>query len=247
MEPSGGQARITPDLLADLFAEQKRNWRRLLNAPRVWEVALGTRVGGTPHDVVLERGTWRLLRYRRRTPAAYGPPVLFCYALINRPYILDLQPDKSVVGQYLERGFDVYMIDWGVPSHEDRHLTLESYVCGFLRESAAFVLREHRQDKLHLLGYCMGGTMSAMFAALEPERVASLTLLAAPIAFDGRESLLNLWSERRNFDVDAFIDTHGNCPAWFLQGCFLFMKPIQNTFDRSYALYELMGEPARMQ
>ena len=41
--------------------------------------------------------------------------MLFCYALINRPYILDLQPDKSVVRQYLERGFDVYLIDWGVP------------------------------------------------------------------------------------------------------------------------------------
>ena len=74
-----------------------------------------TRVGTTPHDVVLERGTLRLLRYRRETPAAYAEPVLFCYALINRPYILDLQPDKSVVGSYLRRGFDVYLIDWGVP------------------------------------------------------------------------------------------------------------------------------------
>ncbi len=242
MEQSGSPARVSPDLLAGLFAEQQRSWRRLLNAPRVAEVALATRVGTTPHDVVLEKGTWRLLRYRRETPAVHAEPVLFCYALINRPYILDLQPDKSVVGRYLERGFDVYLIDWGSPSDGDRHLTLADYVCGFLEDSVQLILRAHGRERLHLLGYCMGGTMSAMFAALNPERVASLTLLAAPIAFEGRESLLNLWADRRHFDVDAFIDAHGNCPAWFLQGCFLFMKPIQNIFERSTALYELMGE-----
>ena len=84
--------------------------------------------------------------------------------------------------------------------------------------------------------------MSAMYAALHPERIATLTLLAAPIDFDAPASLLNIWADRRYFDVDAFIDAHGNCPAWFLQGCFLTMKPIQNIFEKGVALYELMGE-----
>jgi polyhydroxyalkanoate synthase len=243
METTGKGAEASRDLFADLFAEQRRSWRRFLNAPRVLEVALGTRVGGTPHDVVLERGTFRLLRYRRQSAAAYAPPVLFCYALINRPYILDLQPDKSVVGRYLERGFDVYLIDWGSPSLADRRLTLDDYVCGFLEEAVALILREHRRERLHLLGYCMGGTMSVMFAARDPRRVASLTLLAAPIAFGGQESLLNVWTDPRHFDVDAFIDTHGNCPAWFLQSCFVFMRPIQNIFERTAAFFEQMGEP----
>ena len=159
-------------------------------------MAQETRVGTTPYDVVLERGTHRLLRYRRETPAPYAEPVLFCYALINRPYILDLQPDKSVVRHYLARGFDVYMIDWGVPSDGDRLLTLEHYVCGFLKEAVEFVLRERVAQDLHLLGYCMGGTMSALFAALYPALVKTLTLLAAPIDFGGRESLLNLWTDR---------------------------------------------------
>src|SRR4029077_5860048 len=166
METSGSPSRVSPDMLAALFAEQQRSWRRLLNAPRVAEVALATRVGTTPHDVVLERGTWQLLHYRRETPATHAQPVLFCYALINRPYILDLQPDKSVVGRYLERGFDVYLIDWGSPSEADRALTVEDYVCRFLEQSVDFIPRAHRRDDLHLLGYCMGGTMSAMFAAL---------------------------------------------------------------------------------
>jgi polyhydroxyalkanoate synthase len=243
MQKSGSPERASPDLLAGLFAEQRRNWRRLLGAPRVWQAALSTRVGTTPSDVVLQRGTWRLLRYRRQTPATFAPPVLFCYALINRPYILDLQPDKSVVGNYLERGFDVYLIDWGSPSDADSALTIADYVSGFLAEAAAFILEAHRAPRLHLLGYCMGGTLAAMFTALDPDRVATLTLLAAPIAFEGRESLLNVWADPRYFDVDAFIDQHGNCPAWFLQGCFLLMKPIQNIFEKGTALLEQMGEP----
>ena len=61
--------------------------------------------------------------------------MLFCYALVNRAYILDLQPDKSVVQQYLKQGFEVYLIDWGVPSDADRGLTLEHYVCGFIQRA----------------------------------------------------------------------------------------------------------------
>ena len=87
--------------------------------------------------------------------------MLLCYALVNRPYILDLQSDKSVVRQYLDRGFEVYMIDWGVPSDADRALTVEDYVCGFLASAVDFIRRQHDRRKVHLLGYCMGGTLAA--------------------------------------------------------------------------------------
>ncbi len=224
------------------LVEQQRFWLRLLNVPGVVALAGRTRVGTTPHDVVFEKHTLKVLRYRRESPAVYAEPVLLCYALINRPYILDLQPDKSVAGRYLERGFDVYMIDWGTPSDADRGLTLEDYVCGFLQSAVAFILQEHRRENLHLLGYCMGGTMSALFAALNPDLVKSLTLLAAPIEFGGRDSLLNLWTDPRHFDVDAFVDAHGNCPAWFLQCCFTLMKPVQNLIEKNIAFYEQMDD-----
>ena len=55
--------------------------------------------------------------------------------------------------------------------------------------------------------------MSTMFTALYPELVKTLILLAAPIDFSGRESLLHLWTDEKNFDIDALIDTYGNCPA----------------------------------
>jgi polyhydroxyalkanoate synthase subunit PhaC len=229
-------------LFATLFAEQRRGWRRLLHTPHLGALAMGTRVGTTPHDVVFETGTLRLLHYRRTTPARHAEPLLICYALINRPYILDLQPDKSIVARYLAEGFDVYLIDWGVPTAADSRLGLEDYVCRRLDAVVAFIQQAQDCERIHLLGYCMGGTLATMFTALAPERVTTLTLLAAPIAFDNRESLLNVWADSEYFDVDKFIDAHGNCPAWFLQGCFLAMKPVQNVLEKGLALFEILGE-----
>jgi polyhydroxyalkanoate synthase len=242
LESRMGLAKLPPDLEAQLLAEHQRMMRRLLNVPRLAELAFGTRVGTTPADVVLRSQGFQLLRYRRDTPARYAEPVVLCYALINRPYILDLLPERSVVGRYLDEGFDVYLIDWATPSDQDRGRTLAHYVTGFLREAVQFVLQTHRRQDLHLLGYCMGGTLSALHAAIDPGSVRTLTLLAAPIDFSGRDSLLHLWTDRKHFDVDAFIDRYGNCPAWFLQTCFLCMKPVQNFLEKNLSLFEQMDE-----
>jgi polyhydroxyalkanoate synthase subunit PhaC len=228
------------------FAEQRRLWSRLWSVPRVFRQARRTRVGTSPAEVVLTEGTHRLLHYRRETPAIYSQPVLFCYALVNRAYILDLQPDKSVVQQYLKRGFDVYLIDWGVPTESDRGLTLEHYVCGFLQRAAEWIRERRASDRVHLLGYCMGGTMTTLFTALRPELVQSLTLLAAPIDFFGHDGLLNLWTNPRYFDADAVVDAYGNCPAWFLQACFLFMNPVGNLIEKNISFYEQMDDPRSM-
>jgi polyhydroxyalkanoate synthase len=229
-----------------LFSEQRRLWRNVLSFPQVAQAARDVRVGTTPHTVVLEQRTHRLLRYTRATPATQAEPILFCYALINRPYILDLQPDKSVVRRYLERGFDVYMIDWGVPTHADRTLSLHDYVCGFLDKSVDTIRRENDRKPVHLLGYCMGGTLSALYTALDPGAVKTLTLLAAPIDFAPTETLLNLWTQGGAFDVDALLDAYGNCPAWFLQSIFLFMNPIRNVFDKTIAFWEQMSDPDKV-
>jgi len=240
METNRSPARAPSD--APVAHEPLRFWRRALNAPRLAAMLSKAPVGTTPADVVLSQGTHRLLHYRRETPATYADPLLLCYALVNRPYILDLQPDKSVVQQYLRRGFDVYLIDWGKPTDADHVLRLEDYVDGFLSRAVDHVRHAHRRDAAHLLGYCMGGTLTTLFAALAPERVKTLTLLAAPIDFSNQDSLLSLWTRSEHFDVDAVIDAYGNCPAWFLQACFLAMNPVGNLFEKNLSLYEQMDE-----
>jgi polyhydroxyalkanoate synthase len=242
VETNGGAASSSTPTLGEALGEPWRLWRRMMSLPRVFEAAFQTRAGVTPREVVMRQGTHELVRYARATPPTQAQPVLLCYALINRPYILDLEPGKSVVQQYLDRGFDVYMIDWGSPTDADRGLGLAHYV-EFVERAVGAILRRTERPNLHLLGYCMGGTLSALFAALNPAALKTLALLAAPIDFSGSESLLNLWTAPGCFDVDAFIDTHGNCPAWFLQSCFLWMNPIKNFFDKPLAFYEHMDDP----
>jgi polyhydroxyalkanoate synthase subunit PhaC len=191
---------------------------------------------------VLREGTHELLHFTRETPARHAEPVLLCYALVNRPYILDLEPDRSVVRKYLDAGFEVYMIDWGVPAPADHVFGLEHYVCGFLAKAVNHVRRRHDRPRLHLLGYCMGGTMAALHGALEPSTVETLTLLAAPIDFSEHESLLKLWTDASRFDVDAFVDAWGNCPAWFLQSCFLLMSPVRNFLEKPIAFWEQLDD-----
>lgn len=230
------------DAQATAFGQTLRTWQRLWGMPRVAELARDNHVLPTPHEVVYEEGTFRLLRYPREVPAAYAEPVLICYALVNRPYILDLQPDRSVVRQLLARGFEVYLIDWGAPSAADRSMTLRDYIAGLMRDAAGYVVDHSPTQNFHLLGYCMGGTMSTIFTAVFPELVKTLALMAAPIDFSGKDGLLQVWTDPKYFDVDALIDAYGNCPAPFLQASFGAMKPVQNYLTKYSGFYEKMDD-----
>src|SRR6187549_1593691 len=116
-----------------LETESLRTMRRWLNLPNVPRIARDVKVATTPHDVVYEEDSLKLLHYRNEHSIDFKEPVLVCFALVNRPYILDLQPDRSVIRQLLKRGFAVYLIDWGIPTAADRTLRLQDYVCRFMK------------------------------------------------------------------------------------------------------------------
>ena len=82
-------------------------------------------VGQTSNEVVYSESQYELRHYEPLTDQQHDVPILIVYALINRPYILDLQPDKSVVRRLLEDGFDVYLIDWNEPTRLDASLSLD--------------------------------------------------------------------------------------------------------------------------
>ncbi len=199
--------------------------------------------GATSCEVVYEEGMLKLLRYRNDS-VRFAEPILICFALVNRPYILDLKEDRSVVRRLLERGFEVYLIDWGTPGEADSQLSLEDYICSFLSNIVNFVCVSTDTPQLNLLGYCMGGTMATMFTALQPRRVRNLILMATPIDFAGDEGLLNLWSREEYFDVDQLIDTFGNCPGELLQLVFQLMKPVQNFAEKHLTFCENLHDAA---
>jgi polyhydroxyalkanoate synthase len=235
------------DFQKSVQAESFRAWQRWTNLPRVPQIARNTRVATTPHDVVYEEDSLKLLRYHNEHSIDFKEPVLVCFALVNRPYVLDLQPDRSVIRQLLKRGFDVYLIDWGIPTAADRTLRVADYVCGFLKKVADFVCKHSDSPKLNLLGYCMGGTMSAMYTALNPQQIKNLILMAAPIDFSGDEGLLSLWTRPEYFDVDGLVDAFGNCPGSFLQSTFQLMKPVQNYVEKYIGFFDKLDDASYLE
>ena len=242
MTDNGKTGNVWLDSQQAMLDEMWAHTRRLARLPFLWQHAQRVKKGATPSRVVYEEDRLQLLHYPAAEPPRHKTPLVFVFALVNRPYILDLLPNKSVVRQFVDAGFDTYLIDWGKPTHADRHLTLETYINGYLRNVVDFVRERTGVDQVNLLGYCMGGTMSAMFTALHPSLVRNLILMAAGIDFSTREGLINLWTDERYFDADAFVDAYGNCPAEFLQGMFLMLKPVANFIEKPLTLYERLDD-----
>lgn len=218
--------------------------QKMMATPRVMEIAQRIPKGATPSEIVYEEDNLHLLRYTWGPEKKHRTPLLITFALVNRPYILDLMANKSVVRHFLKAGFDVYLIDWGVPSHGDRHLGLETYVERYMHHCVEAIRQRSGVQQINLMGYCMGGTMAAMYTALHQDLVRNLILMTAPIDFSQRESLLSLWSDEKYFDVDAFVEVFGNCPPQWLQMTFLMLKPVSNLVEKYVTFYERMTDEA---
>jgi polyhydroxyalkanoate synthase len=230
-----------PDKYTESIKEQTEKFQKAL------EIALrkqpDVKVGITPHDVVYTENKLRLLHYRPLSKKVYPVPIVIIFALVNRPYILDLQPGRSVVEVLLKHGLDVYLIDWGVPGDEDRYLNLDTYINRYIKNVVDKVKRISGSDKVSILGYCMGGTMSVMYTALYPKDVKNLVLMTTGIDFKAStEGLLNLWGDKSYFNVDKFVDAYGNAPPEFLQAVFIFLKPVQNLVTKYVNFYEKLDD-----
>ncbi len=199
-------------------------------------------VGQTPSEVVYEENKLQLLHYESQTEEQHDVPILIVYALINKPYILDLQPDRSVVRTLLEAGFDVYLIDWGEPSKLDRTLGLADYVDRYVDNCVDVVRERSGQDSINVLGYCMGGTMSAMYAALHPEKVRNLGLMAAGLCFAGEGGVLELWGGEEYYDPEVVTETFDNVPADFLDVGFALMDPVANNVTKYVRFFDNMDD-----
>ena len=82
----------------------------------------------SPHEIVLTGDGFRLLRYSTDQPHDKKPAVLIVYALVNRPWVLDLEPKRSMIARLLERGMDVFLIEWLDPKAQDRNRSLSAYI-----------------------------------------------------------------------------------------------------------------------
>ena len=182
-------------------------------------------MGATPKDVVYSRGTLRLYHYRPQAPEVYRVPLLLVMSLVSKAYILDLTPGQSFIEFLVRQGYDVYMIDWGVPRPEDKRLRLEDYVLDFIPDCVGRVLADSGEPDLSMIGYCMGGMLAVMYAALYPGGpLKNLACFTTPVNFDGMK-LFSQWADRRYFDVDRIVDALGNVPPELMYASFEMLKP----------------------
>ncbi|HSM28357.1 MAG TPA: alpha/beta fold hydrolase, partial [Thioalkalivibrio sp.] len=200
---------IRPDeALDELTTFQNKLTHGIQNLMDAEEITTGV----TPKEAIYEEDKMVLYRFQAPASVVQNPvPVLIVYALVNRPYMADLQENRSTVRGLLEAGMDVYLIDWGYPDRADRYLTLDDYINGYLDRCVDVIRKRHRLDAINVLGICQGGTFSLCYAATHPDKVANLVTMVTPVDFQTPDNMLSNWV--RYLDVDLTVDTLGNIPG----------------------------------
>jgi polyhydroxyalkanoate synthase len=232
-----GPLNFSPEALA---AEQMEVQRKLGAGVDTLRNLDEVEYGATDKEEVWRDGRVVLYRYRGETPPTAKIPLLISYALVNRPYMVDLQADRSIVKGLLARGEDVYIIDWGYPDRSDRFLTLEDHIERFLGGCVDHLRCSHGLDAINLLGICQGGVFSLCYAALHPDKVKNLITMVTPVDFHTEDNMLSSWT--RAMDVDLFIDTLGNVPADLMNWCYLTLKPARLFVQKYVGLVDILDD-----
>ncbi|MFP4080041.1 MAG: class III poly(R)-hydroxyalkanoic acid synthase subunit PhaC [Ectothiorhodospira sp.] len=201
--------------------------------------------GVTPKEAVYREDKLTLYRFQPPAAVVQNPvPVLIVYALVNRPYMTDLQENRSTVKGLLDAGLDVYLIDWGYPDRADRFLSLDDYINGYLDRCVDEVRRRHGVDKINILGICQGGTFSLCYSAIHPEKVANLITMVTPVDFQTPDNVLSHWV--KHVDVDTLVDTMGNVPGELLNWTFLTLKPYQLMGQKYLDMVEVLQDKDKL-
>jgi polyhydroxyalkanoate synthase subunit PhaC len=182
-------------------------------------------LGITPKQTILSKGTMQLYHYTQPSDEVYRVPILLVMATTNRGYIFDMVPGQSFVEFLINRGYDVFMLDWEAPRADEKNLGIDDYILDFLPASLAKVAEVTGEPDVTIVGYCFGGVLSLLWAALNPDGpMKNLATFTTPVNFKAME-MFQAWSDQRFFDVDRLTETFGNCPAEMLYTAFDMLRP----------------------
>jgi polyhydroxyalkanoate synthase len=181
-------------------------------------------VGQTPKETIWRKDKVELWRYAN-PHITRTTPVLLVMSVVTRSYIFDLLPGDSIVERLLVAGYDVFLVDWGVPDASDSQNTLETYVDGYLPLAIDVVCSETGSDSISVVGYCLGGVLALLSAAGNPGlRIRNLVLMATPVDYSAMGLPVSLIREGR-LDPDTLIDETGNIPPDVLLNSFRMRNP----------------------
>ena len=172
-------------------------------------------------------------------------PLLLVFALMNRPYILDLRPGHSFVEYMLSRGYDLYLLDWGAPGIEDKDLKFDDYTLDYMPRAIRKMKALSKAQDFSLLGWCIGSILTTIYAALRPnDGLRNLISLTAPLDFSNKEKItFARWTDERYFDVERVLAAFGNMPAEMIEYGAKALKPVENYVGNFLKLWDSIDDP----
>jgi polyhydroxyalkanoate synthase len=212
--------------------------------------AVTTRVSiaQAPKELIWALNKAKLYRYVPVVPEEQRHPVplLLVFALMNRPYILDLRHGHSFVEFMVKSGYDLYLLDWGVPGIEDKDLKFDDYTLDYLPRAIRKLKAVAGVEEFSMLGWCIGAILATVYAALKADDgLRNLILLTAPLDFSDKEHLtFARWVDERYFDVDKVVAAFGNMPGEMIDYGAKALKPVENYIGNYLKLWDNADNPA---
>lgn len=234
MEPSAA--------VVNEFLNTGAKWSNFIKA-----VAKKAEIAQTPKELIWALNKAKLYRYlsvvepKDRHPV----PLLLVFALMNRPYILDLRPGHSFVEFMVHQGYDVYLLDWGEPGLEDKNLKFDDYILDYLPRAIRKLKAVAGTEEFSMLGWCIGAILATSYAALRPDDgLRNLILLTAPLDFADKEGVtFARWVDERFFDVDKVLAAFGNMPGELIDYGARALKPVDNYILNYLKLWDNLDKP----
>src|SRR3984957_1060080 len=228
---------VTEQLLG--MAEKFGNFSKVINRK--------VPIAQTPKELVWTLNKAKLYRYVPVVPEEkrHPVPLLLVFALMNRPYILDLKPGHSFVEFMVKNGYDLYLLDWGSPGPEDKNLKFDDYTLDYMPRAIRKMKAISGSEEFSLLGWCIGAILTTVYAALRAdEGLRNLILLTAPLDFSDKERItFARWVDERYFDVDKVLAAFGNMPGEMIDYGAKALKPVENYVGNYLKLWDNLDNP----
>lgn len=215
-----------------IFSEINQFNQQLADSYRTLQSLSECEVGQSPKQCIYQEDKLRLYKYQ---PADNNKdncqtPLLICYALVNRPYMLDLDPQRSFINRLTDTGIPVYLIDWGYPDAADRYLDMDDYINGYLHNCVEQVKQHSKQPQVNLLGICQGGCLSLSYTALQPDNIKNLITMVTPVDFHTQGNMLSHLIQQ--IDVDLMVEALGNIPGQMLNDAYAALMPMRLSLQK---------------
>jgi len=227
------------------FANEPENFRKLTEMKILLSNIEKIKTGQTDYEVIKETALFRLLHYKSTKERVYKYPLIIVYALINKSYVLDLQPNKSWIKNILDQGINVYLVDWKSPGKFDKFTTLDDYVNLFIYDCVEIVKSIENIDKVSLMGYCMGATMSLIYTSLYQKNVKNLITVAPVVDTEKDKTVIKNMAQ--NMDVDKILSHYENFPYELLYSLYASLKPFKQGVNKYLSLFDNLKDESFVQ